>query len=63
MSDCCPTCGKPKDETRRCKDCGRLFTLTAGEILFFARKQMPETRRCVECRAARKTNDGAPARR
>jgi hypothetical protein len=55
------------DRILDCADCGSTFTLTAGEREFYARKHLPEARRCKECRhkrreQARPVNDQHTAR-
>ena len=48
------------DRTLTCRDCGREFLFTAGEQEFYqSRGLQNEPRRCPECRAARRTSDGA----
>jgi len=45
-----------QEKSIRCSDCGATFTFTAGEQEFYAAKGFTnEPKRCVSCRAARKT--------
>ena len=53
-----------------CKDCGKEFTLTEGEIEFYKSKGLNLPKRCKECREANKASkpgqtggNAAPARR
>ena len=53
-----------------CKDCGKEFTLTEGEIEFYKNKGLNLPKRCKECREANKASkpaqtggNAAPARR
>ena len=39
---------------RMCVDCGGAFTLTAGEVSFFAQRALMLPKRCGPCRRARK---------
>ncbi|OGO35901.1 MAG: hypothetical protein A2147_07230 [Chloroflexi bacterium RBG_16_57_8] len=52
-----------QEKSIHCSDCGTVFTFTAGEQEFYASKGFTnEPKRCVPCRAARKTQrngDGA----
>jgi hypothetical protein len=44
-----------KDETLKCKDCGKDFVFTAGEQAFYAEKGFAnKPTRCKECRIAKK---------
>lgn len=48
------------DKTLQCCDCSTSFTFTAGEQESFAsRGYTNEPKRCPECRAARKAQNGA----
>jgi CxxC-x17-CxxC domain-containing protein len=48
------------DETLTCVDCNAPFTFSTGEQEFFAAKGFNnKPSRCVDCRAARKTQRGA----
>ena len=51
-----------QDETLTCRDCGKEFVFTASEQAFYAEKGFQnKPRRCPECRAAfRAQNGGAP---
>lgn len=45
-----------QDKDIQCSDCGARFTFSAGEQEFFASKGFTnEPKRCVPCRAAKKT--------
>ncbi len=45
-----------QDKSLQCSDCGATFTFSAGEQQFFASKGLTnEPKRCVSCRAAKKT--------
>jgi CxxC-x17-CxxC domain-containing protein len=47
------------DRSLTCRDCGNLFTFTAGEQEFFIQKGFTnEPGRCTECRSARKAQRG-----
>lgn len=37
-----------------CKDCGRPFTLTEGEVKWYEGKGFPLPKRCKECRKKRR---------
>ena len=39
---------------RTCRECGEVFTLTEGELGFFAQRGLELPRRCAPCRLARK---------
>ena len=41
-------------QKRRCKDCGREFTITDSEIKFYKDKNLELPKRCRECRNAKK---------
>jgi hypothetical protein len=43
-----------EDEQRQCKDCGAVFTWTAGEQAFFAQRELNPPNRCSECRFKKK---------
>lgn len=43
-----------KEKEFYCKDCGKIFVLTEGEISFYERKGLLLPTRCKECREARK---------
>lgn len=43
-----------KDLEIICSDCGKTFTLEAGEIHFYESKGLALPKRCAECRKARK---------
>ena len=43
-----------KDITIICKDCGKEFTFTAGEQVFYDEKGFSKPVRCKECRDAKK---------
>jgi len=45
-----------QDKSIQCSDCGTTFTFSVGEQEFFASKGFTnEPKRCVLCRAAKKT--------
>ena len=45
-----------QDKSIQCSDCGASFTFSAGEQEFFATKGLTnEPKRCVSCRAAKKS--------
>ena len=45
-----------EDKSLQCSDCGTTFTFSAGEQDFYQSKGFSnEPKRCVSCRAARKT--------
>ena len=46
------------DKTLTCSDCGNAFTFTESEQSFFATKGFSEPKRCPECRAIRKAQNG-----
>jgi CxxC-x17-CxxC domain-containing protein len=46
------------DKTLTCSDCGNAFTFTESEQSFFAGKGFSEPKRCPECRAIRKAQNG-----
>jgi len=47
------------DKVLTCRDCGQAFTFTSGEQEFFAQKGFTnEPTRCLDCRAARKSERG-----
>ena len=54
-----------QDETLTCRDCGKEFVFTASEQAFYAEKGFQnKPRRCPECRAAfRAQNGGARPQR
>lgn len=48
------------DKTLTCRECGQLFTFTAGEQEFYASHGLlNEPGRCPECRAARRASQGS----
>ena len=48
------------DKSIQCSDCGTTFTFTAGEQEFFASKGFTnEPKRCVQCRRAKKQQNGS----
>jgi len=48
------------DKTLKCVECGTSFTFTASEQDFFASKGYTnEPKRCTDCRAARKQQQGS----
>lgn len=48
------------DKTLTCRDCGQDFIFTSGEQEFYqSRGLLNEPRRCPDCRAARRSGDGA----
>jgi hypothetical protein len=48
-----------QEKSIHCSDCGTTFTFTAGEQEFYASKGFTnEPKRCVPCRATRKTQRG-----
>ncbi|MBM4461762.1 MAG: hypothetical protein FJ012_00305 [Chloroflexi bacterium] len=44
-----------RDKVLRCCDCGREFTFTAGEQVYFHSKSLSEPKRCKPCRQRRRT--------
>ena len=44
---------------KRCKQCGREFTLTDSEIKFFNDKNLDLPKRCSECRKENKNNNSS----
>lgn len=46
------------DQDVTCRDCGAVFTFTAGEQEFYSSKGLSAPQRCKSCRAARKTQNG-----
>ena len=45
-----------QEKSIQCSDCGATFTFSAGEQEFFASKGLTsDPKRCISCRAARKT--------
>jgi CxxC-x17-CxxC domain-containing protein len=46
------------DKALTCADCGREFAFTASEQQFYADRGFSDPRRCPECRAARKAQNG-----
>ena len=47
--------------TKKCRQCGKEFTLTDGEIDFFKSKGLELPNRCAECRKKNKAAKNAPA--
>ncbi|MGN0608008.1 MAG: zinc-ribbon domain containing protein [Oscillospiraceae bacterium] len=47
--------------TKKCKDCGKEFTITDGEIDFYRSKGFELPNRCKSCRDKRKSQKAAPA--
>jgi hypothetical protein len=46
--------GKVKAKSKICKDCRQAFTLTEGELKFYAERNMHEPERCKKCRRRRR---------
>lgn len=46
------------EKTIICKDCGKDFTLSAGEQKFYEEKGLSHPIRCKDCRLKRKTSFG-----
>jgi hypothetical protein len=44
-----------------CRDCGGIFTFTAGQQVYFASKQLQQPRRCEPCRRERRAGANAVA--
>ncbi len=42
------------DKQLTCLDCGREFTFTTGEQMYFWAKELSEPKRCKHCRMLRK---------
>ncbi len=47
------------DKTMTCRDCGKQFTFTSGEQEFYQTRGFSAPSRCADCRAARKSSQGA----
>jgi len=51
-----------EDKSIQCSDCGTTFSFTSGEQEFFASKGFTnEPKRCVQCRRAKKQQNGGSA--
>ena len=44
-----------KDREIKCRSCGEMFTLAAGEQKFYDSKELSYPTRCKDCRNAKKT--------
>ena len=49
----------PTDKILTCRDCGKEFPFSAGEQDFYISHQLNDPRRCPECRANRRKENGA----
>jgi CxxC-x17-CxxC domain-containing protein len=47
------------DQTLTCRDCGEVFTFTAGEQAFYQERGYTQPQRCPSCRSARKAQRNA----
>ena len=45
-----------------CKDCGKEFNMTPGEVKFYEANHLKLPKRCPDCRATRKTANEAAER-
>lgn len=47
------------EQPRDCKDCGRLYLLTLGELGFYERAGLAPPKRCKPCRDAKRARNAA----
>ena len=58
----CKECMRKEEEKKRnsvvatykCKDCGKLYSITAGEMQFYRSRGLTSPARCKDCRSKRK---------
>lgn len=63
MTDICPHCKRPLDLTVGCARCGRVFSITVDEQLWFAGRGLANPKRCERCRQElRRANGNAGSR-
>lgn len=60
----CPHCGAYEDGTvsRRCMDCGGVFSIAVSEQKFYLERQLEFPKRCRVCRDARRKRNQQPWR-
>ena len=55
---CCPDCGREPWKTKRCRSCGRTFTLTRADYHATVGQGKYEPERCPDCRKMRRGGGG-----
>jgi hypothetical protein len=56
VTETCPTCHRPLDVVKRCRDCGRPFSVSLSEQRYFESKGLQPPKRCTDCRRDRRAN-------